>query len=156
MRTSTKIRLWTGLVALAIALAPAAARAETEVVGAAVADSAGAGSFDIPVDPEMDPGAVADELRASLELSSGADVTSITVENGIAHVEFANAAAGATVEATLPAEVASLLGVTTEGGVSTAAVGAGVGAAALGGGLGGAAAAGAFDGDDELPMTGER
>lgn len=96
----------------AVLLAAAAiAGAETAIVGTATADAAGSGAFDLLVDPKADPAFVAEELRSSLQLSSGARVDSVTMENGVAHVVFSGAPVGSTVEAILPVHVASGIGV---------------------------------------------
>lgn len=143
---------WTLMVGLLMFLTPAA-QAQVESVGTGVADANGGGAIDIAVDATADPTLVADQLRANLQLTEGATVQSITVENGIAHIEFANAAAGATVEATLPTEIASAIGIGGAiGGGATMGTAALVGGGALvvgGGVVGGLAAAGEFEGEDK-------
>lgn len=144
--------VWMLVVGMMVLMA-SVARAQVQSVGTGVAADNGAGAIDIAVDATADPTVVADQLRANLQLTEGATVQSITVENGVAHIEFANAAAGATVEATLPTEIASAIGVGGAvgggAGVSTAAL-VGGGALVVGGGVvGGLAAAGEFEGESK-------
>ncbi len=143
---------WMLAVGLFLLLTPVA-HAQVESVGTGVADGSGAGAIDFAVDATADPTVVAEQLRANLQLTEGATIQSITVENGVAHIEFASATAGSTVEATLPTEIASAIGVGgaagVGGGVSTAAL-VGGGALIVGGGVvGGLAAAGQFEGQQK-------
>lgn len=142
-----------GLVASACLLFFAnAAHAQVQSVGTAVADNSGTGTIDFSVDPTADTTAIADQIRTNLSLSNGAHVQSITVENGVAHVEFASAAPGATVEATLPSGIASAIGfgatgaALAGGGIGTGAVVGGTALLVTGGVLGGLAASGQFNG----------
>jgi hypothetical protein len=132
------------------------ARAQAIVVGTGIADAAGSGALDINVDPASDPKFVADELKANLQLSNGATIQSISVQNGVAHIEFDSALAGGTIEATMPTEVASSIGASAVGGAGggtsvAAIIGSGV-IIAAGGALGGCAAAGCFD-NEETPVV---
>ncbi|MGH7860002.1 MAG: hypothetical protein ACREQY_21960 [Candidatus Binatia bacterium] len=145
-----------------VALSPVLSYAQfTSMVGSGVADDQGNCAIDIPVDPAADPQYVADELKEYLTLSGGATIQSISVENGVAHIECANAIANSTVEAQLPTDVASTVGAggaaVEEGGVAPAAIIGGGALAAAGVGLGICAGVGCFDGDDNgIPATGER
>jgi hypothetical protein len=164
-----RVKATTSVVLAALmTLAPVLSSAQfTNVVASGVADGEGACAIDIPVDSAADPQFVADELKEYLQLSGGASLQSISVENGIAHIECADAAANSTVEASLPADIASSIGApggapgapAEGGGVSTVAVAGGVGLAAVAAGLGVCAGTGCFDGDDddEIPViSGER
>lgn len=130
-----------------------AAQAQVQSVGTAVASDTGMGAIDFSVDSSADPATIADQIRANLSLSNGARIQSISVANGVAHVEFAGAAAGSTVEAALPSDIASAIGfgatgaVAGGGGLGTGAVVGGGAALVTGGVLGGLAGSGQFDGD---------
>lgn len=153
--TKRSVTVW--ITALCLLLRPAVGRAEVMTVGESVADADGAGTIQFAVDPAADPASTADQLAANVALSEGAQVQAITVENGIATIEFSGATAGATVVATLPSEVAAAVGVSaTVAGeeTSTAAVVGGGLLAVVGGIFGGLAASGALDDDEGIPVTG--
>jgi hypothetical protein len=65
--------------------------------------------MDIKLDCAQDDAAAADQLRANLQLSSGAEIESVTCANQSCSVEFTSAEAGSTVEGTMPTEIASTL-----------------------------------------------
>jgi hypothetical protein len=65
--------------------------------------------MDIKLDCAQDDDAAADQLRANLALSSGAEIESVTCANQSCSVEFTSAAAGSTVDGTMPTEIASAL-----------------------------------------------
>lgn len=144
-----KLRIALSVVG-ALFLFTSAAQAAVQPVGTAVASEAGAGAIDFSVDSSADPAAIADQIRANLSLSNGARIQSISVANGVAHVEFAGAVAGSTVEATLPSDIASAIGFGATGlagsGLGTGAVVGGGAALVTGGVLGGLAGSGQFDG----------
>ncbi len=85
--------------------------ADAIVVGTALADHAGDLVLDIQVDPNADPTFVSDQLKANLELTDGATVKSVAVENGVAHVSAGGATPGATVQAALSNDIALMTGV---------------------------------------------
>lgn len=85
--------------------------ADAIIVGTALADHAGSLVLDMHVDPNADPTFVADQLKAHLELTNGATVKSVAIENGVAHVSAEGATPGATVEASLSNDVALATGV---------------------------------------------
>jgi hypothetical protein len=133
------------LLAPLLALFAATAYADAIVVGNAVADHAGNFVLDMQVDPNADPTYVADQLKSSLELSSG-QVKSVQVEDGVAHVSVEGATPGAEVHAMIDNDIALATGVGTSpeetehrrrGYWLFSGLG---GLAALGGGGGGAAA----------------
>lgn len=140
------------------------AQADLTALGSATASDLGAGTISFDVDPTGNAADIADQLRAHLQLSNGANIQSITVENGVAHVEFAGAPAAATVEATLPTDVATAIGVGggaggalaggAIGGTSGAALAGGAVLLTTGGVLGGLAASGEFSGKSKGQTTG--
>ena len=141
-----------------MAVMPGMARAQagTLIVGSGIADQSGACAIDVQVDAGLDPQFVADQLKDNLSLSAGATPQSISVENGIAHVECAQAQADAVVELWLPADVArdiGALGEAPEGSVSRASIIGGILLAVAGIALGVCVAAGCFDGDDDGPRN---
>jgi hypothetical protein len=122
------------------------------VVGQTTASAAGAGHITFQIGPTTDALGSADLIRRNLALSNGADLEGVTVENGVASIDFIHAPAGAMVKASLSDDTVAALRM---GGASGAAAGdstaayVGAGAALVTGGvLGGLAAAGKFDGTD--------
>lgn len=140
------------LLAVLVAIVPALARAEQPlVVAVALADDAGECAVDLLVDPATDPRRVADDLQQNILFTGGATARSISVENGVAHIECANARPGSVVEVWLPGPVASSMGAAgepPEGAVSTGSILGGVLLAAVGLGVGLCVALGCFDDDD--------
>jgi hypothetical protein len=132
--------------------------AATTMVGSGPADANGKCAIDINVDPSVSPDTVAEELRQYAELSGGAKLESVSVENGVAHLECSGAAPNSTVEVYLPTDVATLVGAggAGGGGISTTAIVAGSVLGATGAGLGACAAADCFEGEEEIPATGMR
>lgn len=99
-----------GAAVVLAALLSSAARAEVVSVGRGTADASGAGVLELLIDPKADPEIAAGQIRLNLQLSNGAVVDSVTVAEGLARVSFSGAPASATVEATLPTEIAAGLG----------------------------------------------
>lgn len=89
-------------------------------VASAEADAAGEGVVGFEVDPTAGPDFVAQEIRQVIQLSRGAVPQSITVQEGFAEVGFSEAVPFATVEATMPAEIAASIGA---GGTTAARAG---------------------------------
>lgn len=136
-------------------LAPVASAA---TVGEVVSLSDGTGTIKFSVAETVDPATAADQITSAVQLSNGAQLQSVEVKDGIATLTFANATPGASVTATLPAELVASLGIggaTTLAGGSSGTTGMYVGAgvlAATGGTLGGLAASGQFSGTNKQPV----
>lgn len=145
------------MLAVVVAFAPAWAQAQQPlVVAAGLANDAGDCAVDLLVDPAADPRQVADDLQQNVLFTGGATARSISVENGVAHIECTNALPGSVVEVWLPGPVASGIGAAgepPEGAVSTGSIVGGVLLAVAGLGVGLCLALGCFDDDDDGPRN---
>lgn len=110
-----------GVVTLALG---SHAQAQTTQVGSAVADGSGAGTLDISMDCAQDADAAADQLRANLQLSSGAEIESVNCADQSCSVEFTSAEGVSTVDGTMPTEIASALCAGGAGAVAGGEIGA--------------------------------
>lgn len=148
------------ILAIVLVVAPTVSLVSAEDMGTA--------TMSFNVDPGMDPATVEQTILDNVQIVgpdgnvlSGAEV-SVTVENGVATVTASNVPVGTTVQAALPAQVASSIGATAVGtlaGTSVAGAGTGLGTgAAIGAGTLIAVGVGvgtwvALDDDDEAGMS---
>lgn len=88
----------------------AAAAADAKVVGSALPDSQGSGLIRFSIDENLNGQDAAEQIADNLALTNGARVESVEVKDCVATIEFAQGAAGDTVQAELPDELAERLG----------------------------------------------
>ncbi|MGH7860001.1 MAG: hypothetical protein ACREQY_21955 [Candidatus Binatia bacterium] len=100
------MRSW-ALLALVLAVTDASAQ---QLLGTGEADTNGLGVIQFNVEPTVDAQLAAEQISTNLQLTDGATLQSVTVENGVVTIEFTEATPGALVEASVPSDVASAIG----------------------------------------------
>ena len=131
---------------LAAALLLGASPAAAEVLGQTYSDAKGTGTIQFGVDPKADPRAVERMIRDEVTITENGELRSVTVDDGVATLDFKKAKPTVLVEAVIDDDDV-LAFILPGGGASPVAVQAGAaGLAATGLGFG---IAEAIDEDDE-------